>query len=619
MADIDDRGQILLLAALFLAATFVVLAIVVNSAIFAENLSTRNDVAGSQEALEHRAEVADSAGEVLTYFNTNLDTNYPTLRARVAADVDNISRQSGRQQSASGGVVSVNYGGDTQGNRIAQDNRSRNLTSTDNSTDWTLAEDVNQTRDVQFNFTDVDRGVIGDPASPETFQMELDNGSVAWEMAVQRQSPTRDQVNVTVTTATGASATCVGTEPLTTSGSLTVDLVEATVDGTFCRALSRLADGTPMWLETGLDSEYDIEFENSREFEGTYSMVIEGDPLDSNLRSNKNNDDPYFTTALYSVTLEYSYYTSDVGYETDIRVAPGEVPPFDPNFPDDDTGLFGGAKTVVFSSGSGLKAVSGDGGNRTSLPPSNVNALGPLDTDLTGDGANDLPYIDSSGNLRIVDADGDGQTLVSSSDPSNPETSKTLMATGRWNGSDRSVFYANENNDAIYRVNNSGTPTVVAKPGDGAQAVMGTGDIDGDGTLELLFGDASQQVQYLEPDGTVTPLSGGQSGSNNGIGTGQPPDFDGDGVVRVVVVDGSNNVKIVGDAESSKTFTSTDAKKSPVTAADVDGDGGLEVVYIATSGNIKYVDNPLAGSSVETLRDKSGNTVTASDELGVVS
>jgi len=622
VADLGERGQILLLAALFLSATFVVLALIVNSAIFAENLSTRNDVAGSQEALEYRAEVAENTGDILTYFNTNLDTNYATLRARVAGDVGNISQRSGLQQSTTGAVVSVRYRDDTKGSRIAQDNASRNLTSVNNDADWTVATDTNQTRKVQFNFSHVDEGVISPFTTPATFRMRLDNGSAAWELELQRQKTAtvpQNEVDVRVTTPSGASATCVGTQPLGTSESLTIDLVEATVDGEFCRALSRQADGTPMWLGTGLDTEYDIEFDNGDAFNGTYSMVVDGTPETSNLRGNKNGDEPYFTNALYSVRLAYTYYTSAVGYETDIRVAPGEVPPFGPdtNPGSGSTGLFDSGKTAVYA---GLEAVAGDGGARTPLGPSNVNALGPLDTDLTGDGSNDLPYIDSSGNLRLLESDGSTQTLVSSSHPSNPETSETLLAAGRWNGSDRSVFYVNENNDAIYRVNDSGSPTVVAMPVDGAQAVIGTGDINGDSTVELLFGDASQQVQYLEPDGTVLALSGGQSGSNNGIGAGHPPDFDGDGDVQVLVVDGSNNVKVVGDIEPTKTFTSTDAKKGPLTATDVDDDGSLEILYVdASSGNVRYVDSPFGSPTIETLRDQSGNTVTADGVLGVVS
>jgi len=36
---------------------------------------------------------------------------------------------------------------------------------------------------------------------------------------------------------------------------------------------------------------------------------------------------PYTEDAVYSLNVSYSYYTAEVGYESEIRVAPGEVPP----------------------------------------------------------------------------------------------------------------------------------------------------------------------------------------------------------------------------------------------------------------------------------------------------
>jgi hypothetical protein len=275
----------------------------------------------------------------------------------------------------------------------------------------------------------------------------------------------------------------------------------------------------------------------------------------------------------------------------------------------------------------GLESIARDGGETSPLNPSGVQALGPSKADLTGDGASDLPYIDSSGNLNISDGTGNTQTLVSDSDPSNPAKSKTLMAVTEWKGSDTSVFYANKNNDKIYRVTDSGSPKLVATPGNGAQAVLGTGDIDGDGTDELLFADGSQQVRYLEPSGTTTELTGAGAASNNGIGVGQPLDFDGDGTVRVpIVTDNNGNLKIVGEAESTKTFPNTNSKKAPITASNVDGDSKPEVVYVSDDGinngpdsPLRYIDNPFGSSSVELLEDKNGDPIDGDGSLGVVS
>ena len=269
--------------------------------------------------------------------------------------------------------------------------------------------------------------------------------------------------------------------------------------------------------------------------------------------------------------------------------------------------------TIVYE---GVNAVEGDNGTKKSLAPEGAQALGPPNEDLTENGTNDLPYV-KDGNLKIVDSDGNRKTLVNEGDDRSPSTSKTLMAVGTWDGSDTSVFYAD--GGKIYRVDGNGTVTEVAEPDNGAGAVMGTGDIDGDDDTELLFAGSSQEVRYLEQDGTTGTL-GVTAASNNGGGVGQPHDFDGDGTVRAVIVDGSNYIRILGEAEPDKTFGDTSAKKAPVTTADVDGDGESEIVYVGNDNEkIKYIDDPLNDPQIEFLNDKDGNKVDAGDKLGVVS
>lgn len=284
------------------------------------------------------------------------------------------------------------------------------------------------------------------------------------------------------------------------------------------------------------------------------------------------------------------------------------------------------ADTLFTSDSTGLLAISGDNGSSTALSAtSNVEALGPPQTDLTGDARRDVPFINGSGVLKLTNATNETTTLATSNDISGTiESSKTRIGVGSWNGSGPSVFFINQNHDTIYRVSASGTPKVVATPGNGAQAVVGVGDIDGDGADELVFADSSQYLRYLESDGTTNKTEQGQTGSNNGIGAGALADFDGDGTVSVVAVDGNGNVKFVGEAsseggEGTTTLTSTDAKKAPITAADVDGDGAPEIVYVGNdNGKLKYVDDVGNTNTVEFLRNEEGNKIAGSDTTGIV-
>ncbi|MFT4922132.1 MAG: hypothetical protein ACI8XM_001345 [Haloarculaceae archaeon] len=296
---------------------------------------------------------------------------------------------------------------------------------------------------------------------------------------------------------------------------------------------------------------------------------------------------------------------------------------FDVNGDEDDGSCAAG---VVYTATSGtVDRIGGDNGSVMSLSPTtDAQALGPATTDITGDGTDDVPFVDSSGAVKLTNASNATSTLAENTDiTGNIEHSKTRLAVGTWNGSDRSVFFVDENHDQLYRVAPDTSPVEVASPGNGAQAVVGVGDVDGDGTGELVFGDASQQVRYLEPDGTTTNLDNGQAGSNNGIGTGALGDFDGDGTVSVVVVDGSNDVKITGEStadggEGTTIVTAADAAKSPPAVADVDDDGDDEIVYVANSdGTLNYIDDVRGDNDIEDLADENGTEIDGSDETGV--
>lgn len=328
----SDRGQLLLVAVLVLAASFIVLALVINSAIFTENLATREDVAGSEEALGYRAVVADSVSESVVAGNEEQSLSSTSdLEEHVKTGVTLLRTQSALSQAMRGGVVSVSYQTSTGGQRIAQDNATRNLTSTGGDAAWTVADDVNRVRNVRFSFTDVDTlGTLGLVNSPFRLNIEDSSGDT-WELSVSNETVLgildSNETAIRVERPDGTDAECVR-QQAESGDPLTVDVTGGTVRDEPCHALRQLSDGTDMYLGTGLGTPREISFENSDNVEGTYSMVIDnGNPEGSNLNSGYSPDGPYFTNALYDVTLSYAYQSHAVFYDDTIRVAPGEVPP----------------------------------------------------------------------------------------------------------------------------------------------------------------------------------------------------------------------------------------------------------------------------------------------------
>lgn len=319
--DDGDRGQLILIAAFILAVSFVVLALVVNSAIFTENLATREDMPGSHDALDHRYEVEQSVGELVMAINGN-NSDGSTI-----GDIDdNIGTQGGSQQASLGRVVSISHDSQEDGLKIAQDNFERNFTNIDGNESWTVAEGVSQTRNFGIDLNLTDEDILDDITSdPFTVIVNDTDADDQWNLSIGGDNILNDGVEIEVETIHGETATCTGEVE---DNNATVDITGATVAGEPCHALSKLQDdGTEMWFGANID-EYDIEFENADNIEGTYSFIIsDGDYDDDDDFGDDEEQFPYDDDAIYSVTVDYAYYTHSVGYETQIRVAPGEVPP----------------------------------------------------------------------------------------------------------------------------------------------------------------------------------------------------------------------------------------------------------------------------------------------------
>ena len=292
-----------------------------------------------------------------------------------------------------------------------------------------------------------------------------------------------------------------------------------------------------------------------------------------------------------------------------------------------------------------LKRTTMEGSEEFGSAPQ-VRGMGPLATDLDGDGKDEVPYVRKSNQtMEMIDKDaenrGDAQELVpSSATDAAPADAKTRLGVGSWGGGDPSVFYANDNNDAIYKVSwkqngggneNQNDPEKIAdldNSRNGAQAVVGLANINGDGDKELIYADGSQELRYMdEPNdgdndkgdheqGSAFPkIPNASAGSSEGIGTGSLVDLDGDGVFSVVFVNTSNNITVANDDGTDRTIHLDDgsddgAAKTPPTAIDLDGDGDLEIAYLRNEDeedgpDVEYVNQdgsgirPLCGISVD--------------------
>lgn len=326
-----ERGQLLLIGAFIIAVSFVVLALVVNSAIFTENLATRDEVAGSGDALEFRHEVVRNGGDLMTEINQNNSIATSDQGDKFENSLGHISTQGALQQSAQGRIIEVENSSITieDGTKIAQDSAKEFGNSSNRpdlqTADWVVVEDVSNTRNFKMNVSRADE-LSAPLVNP--YELIIDNGSASWTMNVSYASPL---VIVTVESPSSSNPE-ICTRNRAPDESIEIDVTGGTVGGEPCHALTRTTDGTRMWF--GLENDYQIEFNNWDSINGTYSLIIDDGtfPNPDNFgdgfgNPSNDNHDPYFRDAIYNATVPFNYYTEDVGYETEIEIAPGEVPP----------------------------------------------------------------------------------------------------------------------------------------------------------------------------------------------------------------------------------------------------------------------------------------------------
>jgi hypothetical protein len=331
MADVTrtaaDRGQLILVAAFGVAVMLVALALILNTAIYTENLATRgSDISGGHDAIQYGDTTQRTLHETVRYVNYNNDSSYSELQTNVRWAVWNYSNASGRQQASDAIVTRTTVTDQKTGTRIH--NRSGNFSDTSGNRNWTIDQSAGKVR----NFTmEVDRNSIAgnDPPpvkSNDLFYVNLsdDDDNEYYRVYVYNNSTTGGDrgLNVTVQGQTDVGWNfergCNREWPGETA---TVNITEATVAGERCKPLRKVAnitdesDDFKIRFNNTMDTDPDP---NETTIEGNYSMVVDSDIGATGSAA------PTRSEAIYSVTVHLVYESKRLYFETDIRAAPGE-------------------------------------------------------------------------------------------------------------------------------------------------------------------------------------------------------------------------------------------------------------------------------------------------------
>lgn len=588
MDDRDRRGQLLLVAALGLAVAFVVLAVVLNAVVFTENLATQNH-GRTDEAVGFQNAADDGVGGLLAAVNDHNNSDYAELNEVFHDGVGAWDENTTLLSASDGRVTETTVVGVENGTQVVQ-SEPRAFTNETGVGDWDLAPDVEETR--RF------RMVVSQNDSANPFRTRVSDGTNTWTVRVEENGSETD-----VLVFDDGTRRAKHTE---SGDTVEIDLTQGLVNGT---------EYENWTFAEGVGPSYTISYENGDTASGRYVFVVDrprtallDDLPADHYHSRTSGEYPTTVPGLYRANVSVTLQRSTLTYETHVDVAPGS-PPGGEDYTVGGSPAYNTDVLFVDADTGQLMSVSRSA--TQTFDTTDIAVLGPHPVDFDGDARPEVPYVDSAGDLRLVDSNNQTQTWRTSTASYPPVTSQSRLGVAQWGSDQYAVLYPNSGEtDAYAAENQTGPSRHLHNSGDGVGSVAGVADIDGDGDDELVFGDTSQQLRYVEPDGSEVKIQNGGFGKNNAPGIGTPRDFDGDGEARVPFVDGSNNLKLIdADGNTVTVIDSNDQNvhKTTLASTDWDDDGELEIMFVS-AGELYYADDVTSGgTAVRVTADLDGD------------
>ncbi|MDR9429525.1 MAG: hypothetical protein RI568_02315 [Natronomonas sp.] len=277
-----ERGQMILVAGITLALLFVALALLVNAAIYTDNLATRGSDSAA-EPLEYRANVVDSVGGLIDAENA-AQTDLGIITSNVTNGteaIDDTLRQYHLRRGATTNASVVP--------RSVNDGLLIQETETPGFTSWSANASSVRSFAIELDTTEMAAG------SPFVIDM---NGTTI-DVAVSGDG------NITATGGTENVGCEVSPDA---NGMVRLDVTRERLGGEPCKF------GWPT-----LDSDSEVGLTNAANGAGSYELTI--DSADSTGEFPVGMD---VKEALYSVEVALRMDTAKLRYETTVRIAPGE-------------------------------------------------------------------------------------------------------------------------------------------------------------------------------------------------------------------------------------------------------------------------------------------------------
>lgn len=337
---VGERGQLLIVTSLVIAIVLVGLALVLNSAIYTENLASREST-DSTEVTSTLGDAEDELEATMRYVNLHNNSSSDEVNRAFDAAISDLGNETTDENAKVGASYEFEVTDRTNGTHLRHTNDTKSFVSGGTNAskgDWWLAKSVPKLRSYtmtvegQYLYTGTtdDFGLLID----EAFNIQLHGtdsagNSVTWEIYIYEDSNTD---NVTVFGGRESEITDASSLSDLTYDSCSADVASDTeqvmlsptnntFNGRDCESLA---------FEEVLDSSVDIRYENADDLSGasrsggTYELAIgTTDYEDQHFYDASGAQSPFATHIIYDARVESRYKRADITHSRTIRVHPG--------------------------------------------------------------------------------------------------------------------------------------------------------------------------------------------------------------------------------------------------------------------------------------------------------
>ena len=297
-----ERAQLLLITALALAVILVTVALLLNAAIFTENVATRDTTADGHEAIELRGELVDGIGELIEIENREGDGKPGTVEEGIGAMGPMVDRERAR----GGTIATLSHDSSETGTLLRWDDNGDPRAFNDLVANWTLVDGFEDARAFTMTFDPSTLNESTAESSDEVFGVRFNSSS---EDDVTLHIYDDDDEDGHLSIARAEDGEIERLCRIEHEGStVTIDITgdRLSTDSTIVDCYRGL------WPDSDPEK---IEFINIQQEEGTASVTVDDEDAESDIEG---------TDAVYSVTVDIGYQSQDLTFETTARVAPGE-------------------------------------------------------------------------------------------------------------------------------------------------------------------------------------------------------------------------------------------------------------------------------------------------------